>query len=71
MSTLKVNANAKMVIKVRYLYKGVLFHTEVGVSGKVFSVFKQRKHVFLKIPAMFRLETLCFNSAARQEIELF
>lgn len=68
MSTLKVDANAKMVIKVRHLpvYKGVLFHTDVGVSGKVFSVFKQRKHVFLKIPAMFRLETLCFNSAATQ-----
>lgn len=57
MSTLKVNTNAKMVIKVRHLYKGVLFPTDAGVSGNVVSVFKQRKHVFLKIPGMFRLET--------------
>lgn len=71
MSTLRVNVNAKMVIQVRHLHKGVLFHTDVGVSGKVFSVFKQRKHLFLKIPAMFRLETLCFDSAATREIELF
>lgn len=71
MSTLKINVNAKMVITVRHLYKGALFHTDVGVSGKAFSVFKQRKHLFLKIPAMFRLETICFNSAATQEIEFF